>query len=77
MLLERKDFVGDIVRIVDELCCDEESLKIIKTSLEPLFASPKGRKILKDIDQEELMVSVYRAEGLLLDQIMGEGEHED
>ena len=77
VLLKRKDFVGDIVHIVDELCRDEESLKTLKTSLEPLFASPKGRKILKDIDQEELIVSIYRAEGLLLDKIMGEGEHED
>lgn len=77
VLLERKDFVGDIVRIVDEICQDEESLESLKTSLEPLFKSAKGRKVIKDIDMEELMGLVHRAEGLLLDNIMSEVEYEN
>ena len=77
ILLERKDFVGDIVRIVDEICQDEESLESLKTSLEPLFKSAKGRKVIKDIDKEELMGLVHRAEGLLLDNIMSEVEYEN
>ena len=77
VLLERKDFVGDIVRIVDEICQDEESLESLKTSLEPLFKSAKGRKVIKDIDKEELMGLVHRAEGLLLDNIMSEVEYEN
>ncbi|MBC2748167.1 MAG: DNA repair exonuclease [ANME-2 cluster archaeon] len=77
ILLERKDFVGDIVRIVDEICQDEESLESLKTSLGPLFKSAKGRKVIKDIDEEELMGLVHRAEGLLLDNIMSEVEYEN
>ena len=77
ILLERKDFVGDIVRIVDEICQDEKSLESLKTSLEPLFKSAKGRKVIKDIDKEELMGLVHRAEGLLLDNIMSEVEYEN
>ena len=77
ILLERKDFVGDIVRIVDEICQDEESLESLKTSLGPLFKSAKGRKVIKDIDKEELMGLVHRAEGLLLDNIMSEVEYEN
>ena len=77
VLLERKDFVGDIVRIVDDICQDEESLESLKTSLEPLFKSAKGRKVIKDIDKEELMGLVLRAEGLLLDNIMSEVEYEN
>lgn len=77
VLLERQDFVGDIVRIVDEICQDEESLESLKTSLEPLFKSAKGRKVIKDIDKEELMGLVHRAEGLLLDNIMSEVEYEN
>lgn len=77
ILLERQDFVGDIVRIVDEICQDEESLESLKTSLGPLFKSAKGRKVIKDIDKEELMGLVHRAEGLLLDNIMSEVEYEN
>lgn len=77
ILLERKDFVGDIVRIVDEICQDEKSLESLKTSLGPLFKSAKGRKVIKDIDKEELMGLVHRAEGLLLDNIMSEVEYEN
>ena len=77
ILLERQDFVGDIVRIVDEICQDEESLESLKTSLGPLFESAKGRKVIKDIDMEELMGLVHRAEGLLLDNIMSEVEYEN
>ena len=77
VLLERNDFVGDIVRIVDEICQDEESLESLKTSLGPLFESAKGRKVIKDIDMEELMGLVHRAEGLLLDNIMSEVEYEN
>ena len=77
VLFERKYFVGDIVRIFDDICQDEESLESLKTSLEPLFKSAKGRKVIKDIDKEELMGLVLRAEGLLLDNIMSEVEYEN
>ena len=77
ILLERKNFVGDIVRIVDDICQDEESLESLKTSLGPLFESAKGRKVIKDIDKEELMGLVHRAEGLLLDNIMSDVEYEN
>jgi len=77
VLLERKDFVGDIVRIVDELCQDEESLESLKASLEPLFESAKGRKVISSLDMDELMGLVHNAEGLLLDNIMSEDEYEN
>jgi DNA repair exonuclease SbcCD nuclease subunit len=77
VLLERKDFVGDIVRIVDELCQDEESLELLKVSLDPLFESAKGRKLIDDLEVEELMELVCQAEGLLLDNIMSEDEYEN
>jgi len=45
--------------------------------LGPLFESAKGRKVIKDIDMEELMGLVHRAEGLLLDNIISEVEYEN
>lgn len=77
VLQGRNDFVGDIVNIVDEIYKDENTLMDLKTSLKPLFASPNGRKILKEIEYPELRELIQRAESLLLDQLMIEEKHEN
>ncbi|MCK5661514.1 MAG: phosphoesterase, partial [Methanosarcinales archaeon] len=77
VLQGRNDFVGDIVNIVDEIYKDENTLMDLKTSLKPLFASPNGRKILKEIEYPELMDLIQRAESLLLDQLIIEEKHEN
>jgi exonuclease SbcD len=77
MLLNRNDFIGDIVRLVDELSLDERSLESNNKALEPLFSSIWGRKLLNKIDQAELLYLIRKAEDILLDQIIIEGDNED
>jgi DNA repair exonuclease SbcCD nuclease subunit len=76
MLLNRNDFIGDIVRLVAELSENERSLESIEKSLEPLFASNRAKKFLKKIDHEELPDLINQAEDMLLNRIIIEDEHE-
>ena len=76
MLLNRKDFIGDIVKIADSLHQNEKPLKSIRKSIEPLFSSAQGRKFLESIDEEELIDLLQKAENMLLDNIFEE-EHEN
>ncbi|TFH41345.1 MAG: hypothetical protein E4G94_08105 [ANME-2 cluster archaeon] len=76
MLLNRKDFIGDIVNITDSLHQNEKPFKLIKKSIEPLFSSAQGRKFLESIDEEELIDLLQKAENMLLDYIFVE-EHEN
>jgi len=77
ILLKRKDFIGDIVNIVEGLYQDEKALKSLMKSLDPLFSSAQGRKLLQQINQEELVDLLRQAENLLLDNIIVEEEYED
>ncbi|MCD4844612.1 MAG: DNA repair exonuclease [Methanosarcinales archaeon] len=76
MLLNRNDFIGDIVRLVDELSENVGSLESIEKSLEPLFTSARAKKLLKKIDHEELPDLINQAEDMLLNRIIIEDEHE-
>ncbi len=70
-LLERKDFIGDLVKLFEEFSHDENKIAELKEFLEPLFTSPSGRKLLESIDDEHFRYLIKRTEALCLDQLMG------
>lgn len=74
-MLERKDFIGDLIRLFAECSNDENKIAELKESLNSLFSSPSGRKFLEQIDNEHLLDLVKKAETLCLDKLVG-GSHE-
>lgn len=71
-LLERKDFIGDLVKLFEDFSHDENKIAELKESLDPLFTSPGGRKLLESIDDEHFRVLIEKAEALCLDKLMGD-----
>lgn len=71
-LLEREDFVGDLVRLFDEMLKSKKKSAEIKEHLEPLFSSPRGRKLLDPVDDEHVAELLGRAETLCLDRLTEE-----
>ncbi len=71
-LLEREDFVGDLIRIFDEFCQDKALRKDLKIDLEELFSSPGGRKWLNPYADEEILELLHRAESVCLDKLLKE-----
>jgi DNA repair exonuclease SbcCD nuclease subunit len=71
-LLEREDFIGDLVKLFEEFSHDETKIAELRESLEPLFTSPGGRKLLETIDDEHFLDLIKKAEALCLDQLMGD-----
>lgn len=75
-LLERKDFIGDLVKLFEEFSHNETKIAELKESLEPLFTSPGGRKLLEHLDEEDFLDLIKKAETLCLDKLMGGDSHE-
>lgn len=75
-LLERKDFIGDLVKQFEEFSHDENKILDLKESLDPLFTSPGGRKLLEPIDDKHFLALIKKAETLCLDKLMGENSYE-
>jgi hypothetical protein len=72
-LLERKDFIGDLLKLFEEFYHDENKRAELKESLDPLFTSPNGRKMLEPIDDEQFLDLIQEVETLCLDKLI---EHE-
>jgi len=70
-LLERKDFIGDLVKLFEEFSGDKTKIAELKESLDPLFTSPGGRKLLESIDDEHFLDLIKKAETLCLDKLIG------
>jgi len=70
-LLERKDFIGDLVRLFEEFYCDEQKRSALRDCIDPLFTSPGGRKLFKSIDDEHFVDLIKKAETLCLDKLIG------
>jgi len=70
-LLERKDFIGDLVKLFEEFSGDKTKIGELKESLKPLFSSPGGRKLLESIDDEHFFDLIKKAETLCLDKLIG------
>ncbi|MCK4398223.1 MAG: DNA repair exonuclease [Methanophagales archaeon] len=70
-LLEREDFIGDLVKLFEEFSHNETKIAELKESLEPLFTSPGGRKLLEPIDDEYFLDLIKKAETLCLDKLVG------
>jgi DNA repair exonuclease SbcCD nuclease subunit len=69
-LLEREDFIGDLVKLFEEFSHDETKIAELRESLEPLFTSPGGRRLLETIDGEHFLDLIKKAETLCLDKLM-------
>jgi DNA repair exonuclease SbcCD nuclease subunit len=69
-LLERKDFIGDLLKLFEEFYNDENKRAELKDSLEPLFTSQGGRKMLEPINDEQLFNLIKKAETLCLDKLL-------
>ncbi len=70
-LLERKDFIGDLLKLFEEFSHDENKMAELKESLDPLFTSPSGRKLLESRDDEHFRDLIKKAETLCLDKLIG------
>lgn len=70
-LLERKDFIGDMVKVFEEFSHDKTKIAELKESLDPLFTSPGGRKLHEPLDDEHFLDLIKKAETLCLDKLMG------
>ena len=70
-LLEREDFIGDLVKLFEEFSHDETKIDELKESLDTLFTSPGGRKLLEPIDDEHFLDLIKKAETLSLDKLIG------
>lgn len=69
-LRERKDFVGDLLKLFEEYYQDEAEMATLQESLAPLFASPRGRKLLQPFEAEHLLDLIKKAETLCLDKLL-------
>lgn len=69
-LLEREDFISDLLKLFEDLSQDAEKRAEFRKTLEPLFTSSIGRKILESPDDEQLIDLMKKAETLCLDILM-------
>ncbi|ABE52181.1 metallophosphoesterase family protein [Methanococcoides burtonii] len=76
-LLNRQDFISDLLSITDEICSDNEGLMKLDDSLHPLFGKGKIRHILMPLDEDERIRIARNAEELLLEKLISEGEYEN
>jgi exonuclease SbcD len=70
-LLERKDFIGDLVKLFEEFSHDENKIAELKETLDPLFTSPSGRKLLEPINDEDFLDLLKKTETVCLDKLSG------
>lgn len=71
-LLEHDDFIGDLVKLFEEVYHHEKKRDGLKEFLEPLFTSPSGRKLLEIYNDEDFSDLLKKAESLCLDKLMEE-----
>jgi DNA repair exonuclease SbcCD nuclease subunit len=71
-LLNREDFIGDLVRLFERYYQDKENITELKRYLEPLFTSINVRGFLDTIDDDTLIELVREAEAMCLDRLFGE-----
>jgi exonuclease SbcD len=76
-LLRRKDFVGDVVNIVESLYENDNTFKDLRRTFEILLKSSIGKNLINNIDEEELPDLIQRAENILLDYLVTEEKHAD
>jgi len=69
-LLEREDFISDLVNLFEEISENTDRRSDIRASLDPLFTSNIGRKILESFDDEQLIDLMKKAETLCLDVLV-------
>jgi DNA repair exonuclease SbcCD nuclease subunit len=76
LLLEREDFIGDLVNLFEELSHNQTKRDELRKSMDPLFTSRNGRKFLEPPDDKHFLNLIKKAETLCLDKLMGVNFHE-
>ncbi|WP_321419436.1 DNA repair exonuclease [uncultured Methanomethylovorans sp.] len=76
-LLDRRDFISDLLSITDEICSGEDGLTELDDPLHELFGKGKIRHILMSLDNEERAKVIRTAEEMLLDKLIQEADHEN
>lgn len=69
-LLEREDFIGDLIRIFEEFYRDGAVRGELRAALEDLFSSPGGRKWLEPYSDEQIVELLHEAESVCLDRLL-------
>ncbi len=71
---QAEDFIGDLLRLVDEHRRDPAKAEDLGTELEPLFASARASKYLRDAapSTEQVIGLLAAAEGVCLDMLLGD-----
>ncbi|NQS90656.1 phosphoesterase, partial [Patescibacteria group bacterium] len=76
-LLKRKDFIGDLVRFFGEITHNNNVSEQLKKTIEPLFSSSSGRKLLESISDEYLLDLIEKAEKRCLDKLIEPDSNEN
>nr|WP_321497735.1 DNA repair exonuclease [uncultured Methanolobus sp.] len=76
-LLDRQDFISDLLTITDEICSGSTGLNGLDRPLHDLFGKGKVRHLLMSLDEEEKIQILRDAEELLLDKLIPETEYEN
>ena len=71
---QAEDFIGDLMRLVDDYPHDAAMLEDLRTALEPLFNNVRASRYLRDgvPTTQELKDVLTAAEGVCLDLLMGD-----
>ncbi len=72
---QAEDFIGDLLRLVDDYRNDPANLDDLRTALDPLFTNARASRYLRDAvpTDQELSALLSAAEGACLDLLLGDG----
>ena len=69
-LLQRDDFKSDMLKLFERYLNNEDMRDELKEMLNPLLASPGGRKFLEDINEKDFSKLISKAESLIINEFM-------
>jgi exonuclease SbcD len=72
-LLKQESFIGDLLRITEQLLSDEAALQAFsKEAFAPLLSQARPAKLLADLNESELEQWLLHARDLAVDELLGE-----
>jgi DNA repair exonuclease SbcCD nuclease subunit len=71
-LLQRDDFIGDLLKLFEESLHNKQMSNELKEMLNSLLTSPGGRKFLESIDDKDFAELLRKAESLTINELMEE-----
>jgi DNA repair protein SbcD/Mre11 len=71
-LVEGRDFVADLLRLIDDVADDDDRVALLKTDLQPLYLNERARRYLDHAvpREDELREMLAAAESLCLDRLL-------